>query len=402
MNPRFGVESRSVFWSLLVLVVVLMVIPAAFAVSEKGEMFHSPGKRLGLYVENGVLMKGGRPYRGIGVNYFSAFYGTINNPKNKSYKEGFRILREKYNIPFIRFNAGGFWPSDWKLYLTNRKKYFQLFDEFVHAAEKQGLGLIPVLFWYYSTVPDLVGEPVDQLGNPKSKTLKFMKTYIREVVERYRNSPAIWGWEIGNEYNLPADLPNASKHRPMIAPPRYGTPRSRSKLDDVSHDMIRTVMSELAKEIRKYDPYRIIETGDSVPRLSAWHQWKELSWTKDTPEQQAEMLGRSAPDPINVISVHTYGGDVKRIGNLVSMAHKFGKPLFVGEFGVSGTEGKEKARRMFFKVLNDIVKYKVPLAALWVFELPDHNKKHAWNITADNDRAYMLEALRKANEKIHP
>ena len=57
-------------------------------------------------------------------------------------------------------------------------------------------------------MPDLVGEPRNQWGNPESKTRQFMRTYIREVVSRYVNSPAIWGWEFGNEYNLSLDTPD--------------------------------------------------------------------------------------------------------------------------------------------------------------------------------------------------
>jgi hypothetical protein len=30
------------------------------------------------------------------------------------------------------------------------------------------------LFWYYACVPDLVGEPMDQWGNPESKVHAWM------------------------------------------------------------------------------------------------------------------------------------------------------------------------------------------------------------------------------------
>jgi endo-1,4-beta-mannosidase len=35
-----------------------------------------------------------------------------------------------------------------------------------------------------------------------------MRAYVRDVVERYKDSPAVWGWEFGNEYNIPTDLPD--------------------------------------------------------------------------------------------------------------------------------------------------------------------------------------------------
>ena len=81
----------------------------------------------------------------------------------------------------------------------------------VSIAEENGLGLLPSLFWLTATATDLVDEPRDQWGNPDSRTHAFMRGYVRDVVRRFADSPAIWGWEFGNEYNLDADLPNASE-----------------------------------------------------------------------------------------------------------------------------------------------------------------------------------------------
>ena len=39
----------------------------------------------------------------------------------------------------------------------------------------------------------------------------------------------------------------------------------------------------------------------------------------------------------------------------------------------------------------------VYLAAFWVFDLKDQEK--TWNLTFDNDRAYMLEMTAKANRR---
>jgi hypothetical protein len=89
----------------------------------------------------------------------------------------------------------------------------------VHAAEESNVGLIADLFWKSYAVPDLVGEPRGQWGNAQSKTRQFMRTYIREVVSRYVNSPAIWGWEFGNEYNLSLDSPDAWRNLPPQSPP---------------------------------------------------------------------------------------------------------------------------------------------------------------------------------------
>ena len=45
-----------------------------------------------------------------------------------------------------------------------------------------------------------------------------------------------------------------------------------------------------------------------------------------------------------------------------------------------------------------IVEEKVPLSALWVYDFSMQDAD--WNVTSDNDRAYMLEAIKGANMKI--
>ncbi len=271
----------------------------------------APHHRSDLSSRDGVLLKDGVPYRGIGVNYFDAFARTLADPNDTSYDAGFRVLAE-HKIPFARFMCTGFWPAEMKLYREDKQAYFKLLDGVVLSAQRHGIGLIPSLFWYMPMVPDLVGEPCDQWGNPQSKTHEFMRTYVREVVTRYQDSPAIWGWEFGNEYNLDADLPNAKEHLPPIVP-QLGTPATRSDRDILTHEMVRTAFREFAKEVRKYDRTRIVCTGNSIPRPSAWHQMHEGTWTKDSPEQFAEMLAGDNPDPMDTISVHIYADAADRL-----------------------------------------------------------------------------------------
>ena len=41
----------------------------------------------------------------------------------------------KAKIPFVRFMCGGFWPSEQRLYLTNREVFFERLDRVVRCAE---------------------------------------------------------------------------------------------------------------------------------------------------------------------------------------------------------------------------------------------------------------------------
>jgi hypothetical protein len=351
----------------------------------------------GLYVQNGVLTKDGQPYRAIGVNYYDCFLRTLGAGTNTSYDAGFRTLAE-YHIPFARFCAAGFWPSDMQLYQTNRTEYFRRLDGVVRSAERHGVGLIPSLFWLVSCVPDLVGEPLDQWANPQSKTVAWMRQYVRAVVTRYQASPAIWAWEFGNEFSLGANLPNAKEHRAWVLP-HLGTATNRTERDDATFAMARVAFTEFATAVRAHDPHRLIVTGDSFPRPSAWHQEREGTWTRDTKEQFQEMLRKVNPDPVSGISLHAYAADdLRRFAWAQEVARQMRKPLFVGEFGVSTDQlPGDRHRAMFAEMIAAIEQGEVPLAAVWVFDFA-HQKD--CTITSDNARAWMLEAVKQANVRL--
>jgi hypothetical protein len=342
---------------------------------------------------NASVLKEGKPFRGIGVNYFDCFLRTLKSGADTSYDAGFATLAEK-GIPFARFCATGFWPRDMALYRTDRAEYFRRLDEVVKSAQKRGVGLVPSLFWLSSCVPDLVGEPMDQWANPSSKTQAWMREYVREVVTRYRDNPAILAWECGNEYSLGANLPNAKDHRPAVHP-TLGTASERSERDDLTFDIVRAAFAAFATEVRKYDARRLILSGDSFLRASAWHQEHGGTWGKDSPEQFAEMLAKVNPDPVNAINVHMYGHDDERLAMAMEASRKLNKPLFVGEFGAPGEMPKaaEDLRRMVKAIEDD----GVPLAALWVFDLSSQKE---WIITGTNARSWQLDLIGDANREL--
>jgi len=343
--------------------------------------------------KGGLLLKG-KSYRGIGVNYYDAFARLLENGKISEVEAGFRVLASN-QIPFIRFSAGGYWPVNWGLYQTNRAEYFERLDHVVKLAETHEVGLIPSLFWHQPTISDLVGEPVSLWGDAASKTHELMRTYTREVVTRYKNSPAIWAWEFGNEFNLPADLPNAAQHRPAIVP-KLGTPSTRSSRDDLSHRAIRVALEEFAREVRRHDADRLILSGNAFPRPSAWHQQHDGTWKSDSTEQRLEMLLADNPSPVSTLSGRLYStNDLVFLRPAMEKARQVGKPLIIGEFGVEGMM-TELATKQFQKWLDALDASGVPMAALWVFDFP-HQKE--WSITGDNDRKEQLQMITRMNAR---
>ena len=356
---------------------------------------NSDAARFGLSADaRGNLLLKGQPFRGIGVNYYDAFARLLDTGKISEVDAGFRVLASN-QIPFIRFSAGGYWPVNWGLYQTNRAEYFERLDRVVRLAETHEIGLIPSLFWHQPTISDLVGEPVSLWGDAASKTHEFMRTYTREVVTRYKNSPAIWAWEFGNEFNLPADLPNAAQHRPAIVP-KLGTPATRSSQDDLSHKAIRVALEEFAREVRRHDADRLILSGNAFPRPSAWHQQHEGTWKSDSTEQRLEMLLSDNPSPVSTLSGRLYStNDLVFLRPAMEKARQVGKPLIIGEFGAEGMM-TEMATKQFQEWLDALDASGVPLAALWVFDFP-HQKE--WSITADNDRKEQLQVITRMNAR---
>ena len=367
-----------------------------------------------LTVTNGVLTKDGEPYQGIGINYFTALIQMISiegravDPTGVMCREGMQTLK-KYDIPFIRFCAGGFFPADWKLYLTDKETYFERFDLLVELAEKYNIGLIPSLFWYYPTVPDLVGEHINQWGNPESKTHEFMRRYTTEVVSRYKDSPAIWMWEFGNEYLAAADLPGEEHGRGMVVTD-YGTPEHRTPEDKMFRKNVWVAYQEFAKTVRTMDEVRPVGTGDVMPRFSAHHNWAEQSWVADNPEQWKKIFLKDN-EAMDTLAVHFYyDSDASKVETglrffsmeqmikfLMRCSDYVKKPLFIGEFGPNGYDKTTKVEREQFEFLLDLIKKQnVPLSALWNFEF-EHGDQVPWNITEQNHRAYMLKALQDAN-----
>jgi hypothetical protein len=353
----------------------------------------------GLSVNSaGVLIRNGAPYRGIGVNYYDAFVRTLRNPGDKSYRAGFSQLGA-HNIPFARFAAGGWTANDFHLYLTDKEVYFQLLDDVIRSAEKSNVGVIASLFWPVSAASDIVNESRQRWGVPDSKTRQFMRSYTREVVSRYSNSPAIWGWEFGCELSLAVDLPN---------PPRSGGWFAARAM---SFATFKSAALDFAQVVRSIDSKRILLTGNSLPRAFAYHNATEGDMKADTEQQFATILLRDNPGPYSPICIHTspasatgYFADRKvsyegLLQSCVGIGRSAGKPVYVEEFvavpGRLGGRGLLSEREYFARELAAIKASGAPLASVWVYDrklTPDRS-----NLTFDNERSYMLEMIATAN-----
>ncbi len=281
----------------------------------------------------------------------------------------------------------------------------------VKTAEESGVGLIPSLFWRTQTFPDLFDEYNDEWASPGSKTRKFMAEYVKEVVTRYAASPALWGWEFANEVNLGCNLPNGMNFLGQKIPHlKVDLPKHERNL--MTYEIAGAAFKAFAAEVRRYDAYRFITTGNSEPRFCSWHNHAEKSWAADNKEQAFQVCQWLNPPPVNVVSVHFYPNRAKEpqyaeatgvedvLARFKEFAGRLGQPLFVGEFAASADPKDvltmEQFRAHQTRILDALRKTQVDLAAYWVFDYTK-DRKGPGLARKDNEYAWVIDQIAEYN-----
>ena len=390
---------------------LLILMLALGALSVAGQ---ADDARPGLTVIDGRIHRAGRPYRAFGVNYCDLFEELIHDPLSERTLDGLRLLGEK-GIPYVRFWSCGFWPSDWDLYFEDKDEWFRRMDLIVNTAEEANVGLIPSVFWRIATYPDIFDEYADAWGDPDSQTQQFMRAYVGEVVERYKDSPAIWGWEFANEVNLGCDLPNGMEFLGQVIP-HLKVDLEKHERNLLTYEAADVAFRGFAEEVRKRDETRFITTGNSEPRPYAYHNRTEKSWDADSLEEAREVYTWMNPEPMNVVSMHFYPtpgeapvyagaeGIAEVLALNASLAREIGMPLFVGEFAASASDkggalSMDEFKAIQTEILDGIVASGADLAAHWVFDY-SANIEGPGLIRAENEYAWILDQLVEYNEKL--
>jgi hypothetical protein len=235
-----------------------------------------------------------------------------------------------------------------------------------------------------------------------------MAEYVKEVVDRYKDSPAIWGWEFANELNLACDLPNAAELRNNTINTAMGTRAKRDENDDMKSDIMVNAMKAFTVEFRKYDKDRLISSGNAAPRGSAFHMHTSLSWTLDSREDLANILMYQNPAELELVSVHVYEDEKRADADLSTVegfikalkeaCDKAKRPLFLGEFSgdVSGF-GLDKVKSQFRRVFDAAVENKVPLVCVW--SAWSNPSRLTDNILQSPDLSFIVDAVKEQNTK---
>jgi hypothetical protein len=332
--------------------------------------------------------KGPLPTPEVSVNVVNLLWQYINTSTGGR-SAAVKAMQDAYDrgFTFYRFAASAFWPNELRLWFntTTRKYYWESFDMLVEDAQKIGAQLMPSIAWNHFVFCDVCYEPLKEYFNETSCTQQAIKTFTNELVSRYVNSSVILFWELGNEFNLLADLDMENRHAAIS--PNMGTPKMRTKADNFSTDQMISLYYKWVGWIRAIDPHRSISSGHSIPRRNAEHLRRSYykparDWRNDTLEEFKENL-IDINRPIDIMSVHLYAvhGDNLRFNistdpnnaDLLKIikqtADQSGKTLYLGEFG----DPLPGARLYTRNALQVIVETRIEVSTVWVWEFYQFN-----------------------------
>lgn len=378
-----------------------LVMAAGILAAQPGAVEAAQGQRYGLTVSSdGTILLEGKPFYGFGVNLYTSFLKHLENPLNETYKEEFALMK-RYNIPFVRIPFSGYQANYYDQFDEDPEVLFHYMDDVVAEAERQQVGIIASLMWWDPALSAHVGEKRAAMGDAGSKTMAYAKKYVAAIVQRYAGRPGIWGWEIGNEYNLTADLCDRGLKNYLWPDGLSSMPIEPSGFNYYTTAELQVFYREIAKEIRKYDSYRMISNGngdmrsaskamhDASSRLNTkTHLW-DIDWTEDSFDDFQYMNAYLTPAPMDTICFHlqhgTLNGDppqymleMRRWGKTVSSldyfkgyvaaAKKAKKGLYFGEMGdFIDMETAADLPEKFGQVLDWVVESGIQIASTWQF-----------------------------------
>jgi len=174
--------------------------------------------RLARYNAVGTLVD----LRAFGVNYYDAFSRYMEDVTNRSFVAGFDYLAA-HKIPVARVHTRGYGMIGWDLYFSDKAEYYRRLDDFIQQAEQRDVGLLLDLIGGLNTgelVDDAVAagyltpgvdfnppSPLNRdiygmatyaeyrtdLAREDSGSSAFIAYYTKELISRYKDSPAVWG-----------------------------------------------------------------------------------------------------------------------------------------------------------------------------------------------------------------
>lgn len=390
------------------------------------------GKTGGLSISDGRLHLDGAPFAEISFNKFDLFWAlhdelragralTPDNPVLKSQEKALRDLRGLgfRSIRIFAFPWGDHAAQKWND-PDSKRRILEALDQVVRLCEVHGMGLMWCLGC--SQFTDDVEHLKELCSDPDSANRKHLRAYLREIVGRYRHSPAVLTWEITNELTLSADIGDEK-----------GLWEGKQRVPSLAS--VAAFYREVSADIKREDPLRLIHNGGSNPREHQWNLHLGKGWIRDTHEQQFQCFELLFKDnAVDLIDIHYYlgnrdgieiaadDGGTRRIGlaDYMGYAKRLGKPLIIGEFGrpvaLSGGKDLRQETPDYFttysdaaaalpwvqRLLDEVVRAEVPLSYWWAYQSDramDREDPHRMDVSLERNQE-IVKAIASANQAL--
>ena len=303
---------------------VIRVLGAALVAACCAATTADAGAADGLVTRRGQqLERDGRPFRFVGVNVYNANSRRWNGNCGGQVDLA-PVTQATSGVPVLRA-----WFFQWQATDPQGRRDWSAFDRTLRTARRNGMLVIATLgdqwgdcegyrdraegykgiSWYRTGYRDQVRGP--QLASS-------YRDFVREVVRRYRDDPAILMWQMMNEAEA-ADR--------VDGPCGAGAPAA-----------IRHFAEDVGDVIRDADPRHLISLG-TIGTGQCGLSGDQYRWVQAIP--QIDVLEchdysphGSSPDAYNGLAVR------------LRQARRLGKPLFIGEIGGRTAKGPRAAAKV--------------------------------------------------------
>lgn len=313
----------------------------------------------GLTVNSrGQLLRDGVRFRNIGLNYGGAITPiyTQASPTACAYtssadQDAILAVAASMKVKVLRVKATPLWPAQWRYGVNggvagvaavaaDREEHYAKLDAFIAKCRALDIGVILTLFFRHASVSDLAGQTVRAgwLTNG-SATRNYAQAVTQEIVTRYLNEDAVYGYEFSNELNHYNDASDATRGNFPAVNSSYGSLASYSAANDIfTGTELSGLLSWWYGVVSAIDPNRIVMTGNGPNSYSQPGGTAGISTPMDAWHKE-----QVRDNPTNCGSIHFYGnigygsnGFKGLNGVLTGVRHwqkQQGRGFVLGEFG---------------------------------------------------------------------
>lgn len=269
-----------------------------------------------------TLRRDGQRFRNIGLNYGGGIVRIYTQPSAtacaytpSAEQDAMLDVAAALKVKVIRVKATPFWPAQWRYGVNggvagvaaspaDREAHYQQIDAFLAKCRARDIGVILTLFFRHVSIADLAGQTV-RAGwlTGGSATRNYAQTVTQEIVTRYLNEDAVFGYEWGNEVNHYNDASDATRGAWPAINTAYGSAASYSAANDIFvGSELAGVLSWWSGIVTAIDPQRIVMTGNgpnsySQPGGVAGISTPIINWHRE----------QVRDNPVNCGSIHWYG-----------------------------------------------------------------------------------------------